>query len=172
MRALGSPSARSLNVYSVWRRSRAKCFWLLLLVAVLAIVSLSNLTLRDIVSGHSTRPVQQESSRKVLTSPGVPNLSPLERLDQAVRSLRENPTRQNLRTAKAAERTGILIPAGGPVFLANAAALVQVLREHHQCAAPVEVAFWGHDEAVEKLLSRIEVRSCPSSKSQHCRQGP
>lgn len=95
-------------------------------------------------------------------------MSPLEELDQAVRDLREKLQRQKLRPPKAASRTGIVIPAGGPIFLANAAALVQVLREHHQCAAPIEVAFWGHDEAVEPLLSRIEVRSCQSTQTQHC----
>ena len=93
--------------------------------------------------------------------PGFNSSNPLIELEWAVSQVTSD-LRQHKKPgifARAASRSGILIPAGGALFLANAAALVKVIRQEFQCTTPVEVAFWGKEEAVEVLLSRIEVRS-------------
>lgn len=65
--------------------------------------------------------------------------------------------KERVRSVRATRESGILIPAGGVLFLSNAAALVKVLRRHLQCNAAIEIAYWGRQEAVGDLLSKIEV---------------
>ena len=78
-------------------------------------------------------------------------------MEQTVREKQEVLRGKSFPVVKASSPSGIVIPAGGQVFLRNAAALVQVLRQHHLCTISIEIAYWGQDEIVEPLLSRIEV---------------
>ena len=52
---------------------------------------------------------------------------------------------------------GIVIPAGGPVLLRNAAALVKVIREHYDCQLPIEIFYQGQQEWHEAAGSSLKV---------------
>ena len=68
---------------------------------------------------------------------------------------------------------GILIAAGGPILLKNAAALVGLIRGHFRCELPVEVLYNGSGEFYEPAVDTLLVRHnfigpgrCPWHRSQ------
>ena len=161
MRAVDSPVARSTSSASLLKKLKARAGWLLLVLVLVAVVS-SNLALKNAVTGTSQTGRRAFSRGRRDFKPGFkPNSvdsqteapRAAELLIRAVKQLQQ---RRRLRVS-VKRQNGILIPAGGPLFLANAAALVKVLREHLHCQAPIQVAYWGQQEAIEILLSRIEV---------------
>ena len=52
---------------------------------------------------------------------------------------------------------GIVIPAGGPVLLRNAAALVNVIRQHYHSDLPIEIFYQGPQEWHEGAGSLLKV---------------
>ena len=52
---------------------------------------------------------------------------------------------------------GIVIPAGGPVLLRNAAALVNVIRQHYRSELPIEIFHQGPQEWHEAAGSLLKV---------------
>lgn len=68
---------------------------------------------------------------------------------------------QQLKKAKPevdiSRQQGIVIPAGGPVLLRNAAALVNVIRQHYRSDLPIEIFHQGPQEWHEAAGSLLKV---------------
>lgn len=52
---------------------------------------------------------------------------------------------------------GILLAAGGPILLKNAAALVGLIRGHFRCELPVEILYNGSEELYEPAVDTLLV---------------
>ncbi|GBF93630.1 alpha-glycosyltransferase [Raphidocelis subcapitata] len=71
--------------------------------------------------------------------------------------------RESLLRAGPAARRGILIAAGGPNNLANAAVTVAVLRRHLNCSLPIEVVYFEPGPALDGLKQYITSHSSPGA---------
>ncbi|KAK9838221.1 hypothetical protein WJX84_007023 [Apatococcus fuscideae] len=81
---------------------------------------------------------------------------------------------QQLKQAKpeldVSRQQGIVIPAGGPVLLRNAAALVNVIRQHYHSGLPIEIFYQGPQEwheAAGSLLKGYADVTCVDTDSKN-----
>ena len=65
-----------------------------------------------------------------------------------------------LQHRSATSARGIVIPAGGPVLLRNAAALVGLIRGHFECDIPIEVSYNGKEEMFPPAMTMLNVGLC------------
>lgn len=82
---------------------------------------------------------------------------------------------QQLKKARPAvdisSQQGIVIPAGGPVLLRNAAALVNVIRQHYRSDLPIEIFHQGPQEWHEAAGSLLKVDwTAPACSLLYCCQ--